>query len=69
MIEAQAINRISLTFAPSVTIVFLFGLLWKCGDLRAALAILGIGYKVGVVASAGKRKQLMNGVPIARGAR
>jgi hypothetical protein len=45
MIEAQAINRISLTFAPSVTIVFLFGLLWKCGDLRAALAILGIGYK------------------------
>ena len=30
----EAINKIPMTFAPSVTTVFLFGLLWKRGDLR-----------------------------------
>jgi solute:Na+ symporter, SSS family len=43
----EAINKIPMTFAPSVTTVFLFGLLWKRGDLRAALATFGIGCSVG----------------------
>jgi solute:Na+ symporter, SSS family len=38
-----------MTFAPSVTTVFLFGLLWKRGDLRAALATFGVGCTLGIV--------------------
>jgi len=45
----QAINKIPMTFAPSVTTVFLFGLLWKRGDLRAALATFSIGCTVGII--------------------
>jgi SSS family solute:Na+ symporter len=45
----EAINKIPMTFAPSVTTVFLFGLLWKRGDLRAALATFGVGCSVGIV--------------------
>ena len=44
----EAINKIPMTFAPSVTTVFLFGLLWKRGDLRAALATFGVGCTLGV---------------------
>ena len=44
----QAINKIPMTFAPSVTTVFLFGLLWKRGDLRAALATFGVGCTLGI---------------------
>ena len=45
----EAINKIPMTFAPSVTTVFLFGLLWKRGDLRAALATFGVGCTMGIV--------------------
>ena len=45
----QAINKIPMTFAPSVTTVFLFGLLWKRGDLRAALATFGVGCTMGII--------------------
>ena len=45
----QAINKIPMTFAPAVTTVFLFGLLWKRGDLRAALATFGVGCTLGIV--------------------
>lgn len=45
----EAINKIPMTFAPAVTTVFLFGLLWKRGDLRAALATFGVGCVVGIV--------------------
>ncbi|MGO9112909.1 MAG: sodium:solute symporter family transporter [Thermoguttaceae bacterium] len=44
----QAINKIPMTFAPAVTTVFLFGLLWKRGDLRAAVATFGVGCTLGV---------------------
>jgi SSS family solute:Na+ symporter len=44
----QAINKIPMTFAPAVTTVFLFGLLWKRGDLRAALATFGVGCTLGL---------------------
>src|SRR5208337_5628933 len=39
----EAINKIPMTFAPSVTTVFLFGVLWKRGDLRAAMATFAVG--------------------------
>ncbi len=44
----EAINKIPMTFAPSVTTVFLFGLLWKRGDLRSALATFGVGCTIGI---------------------
>jgi SSS family solute:Na+ symporter len=44
----QAINKIPMTFAPAVTTVFLFGLLWKRGDLRAAMATFGVGCTLGI---------------------
>ena len=44
----QAINKLPMTFAPAVPTVFLFGLLWKRGDLRAALATFGVGCTLGV---------------------
>ncbi|MGO8750232.1 MAG: sodium:solute symporter family transporter [Thermoguttaceae bacterium] len=44
----QAINKIPMTFAPAVTTIFLFGLLWKRGDLRAALATFGVGCTLGI---------------------
>lgn len=44
----QAINKIPMTFAPAVTTVFLFGLLWKRGDLRAAMATFGVGCTAGM---------------------
>jgi solute:Na+ symporter, SSS family len=44
----EAINKIPMTFAPSVTTVFLFGLLWRRGDLRAALATFGVGCTIGI---------------------
>jgi solute:Na+ symporter, SSS family len=43
----QAINKIPMTFAPAVTTVFLFGLLWKRGKLSAALATFGVGCTLG----------------------
>jgi SSS family solute:Na+ symporter len=45
----EAINKIPMTFAPAVTTIFLFGLLWKRGDLRAALATFGVGCTLGIV--------------------
>ena len=45
----EAINKIPMTFAPSVTTVFLLGLLWKRGDLRAALATFGVGCTLGML--------------------
>ena len=44
----QAINKIPMTFAPAVTTVFLFGLLWKRGDLPTALATFGVGCTLGI---------------------
>lgn len=44
----QAINKIPMTFAPAVTTVFLFGLLWKRGGLRAAMATFGVGCTLGI---------------------
>jgi len=44
----EAINKIPMTFAPAVTTIFIFGLLWKRGDIRAALATFGIGCTLGI---------------------
>jgi SSS family solute:Na+ symporter len=44
----EAINKIPMTFAPAVTTVFLFGLLWRRGDLRAAMATFAVGCSCGI---------------------
>lgn len=43
----EAINKIPMTFAPAVTTVFLFGILWKRGTARAAMATLYAGSLIG----------------------
>jgi solute:Na+ symporter, SSS family len=45
----EAINKIPMTFAPAVTTVFLFGVLWKRGTARAAMATLYLGTALGIV--------------------
>jgi len=45
----EAINKIPMTFAPAVTTVFLFGVLWKRGTRQAAMATLYLGSVIGVI--------------------
>jgi SSS family solute:Na+ symporter len=45
----EAINKIPMTFAPAVTTVFLFGVLWKRGTGQAAMATLYWGTALGIV--------------------
>ena len=45
----EAINKIPMAFAPAVTTVFLFGLLWKRGTLPAAMATFVLGCTIGIV--------------------
>ena len=45
----EAINKIPMTFAPAVTTVFLLGILWKRGNLQAAMATLYAGSLLGIV--------------------
>jgi len=44
-----AINKIPVMFAPAITAVFLWGVLWRRGTRQAALATLSIGFLVGAV--------------------
>jgi SSS family solute:Na+ symporter len=45
----EAVNKIPMTFAPAVTTVFVFGVLWKRGTSQAAMATLYIGSLIGVI--------------------
>jgi len=45
----EAINKIPMTFAPAVTTVFVFGVLWKRGTKEAAMTTLYLGSLIGVV--------------------
>ncbi len=45
----EAVNKIPMTFAPAVTTVFVFGVLWKRGTRQAAMATLYIGSLIGVI--------------------
>jgi SSS family solute:Na+ symporter len=45
----EAVNKIPMTFAPGVTTVFLFGVLWKRGTWQAAMATLYLGTLLGIV--------------------
>ena len=45
----EAINKIPMTFAPAVTTVFVFGVLWRRGTARAAMATLYGGTILGVI--------------------
>jgi solute:Na+ symporter, SSS family len=45
----EAINKIPMTFAPAVTTVFVFGVLWKRGTRQAAMATLYFGSLIGVI--------------------
>jgi solute:Na+ symporter, SSS family len=45
----EAVNKIPMTFAPAVTTVFVFGVLWKRGTRQAAMATLYIGSLIGVL--------------------
>jgi len=45
----EAVNKIPMTFAPAVTTVFVFGLLWKRGTQQAAMMTLYIGSILGVI--------------------
>src|SRR6201996_1577755 len=43
----EAVNKIPMTFAPAVTTVFVFGVLWKRGTKQAAMVPLYIGSLIG----------------------
>ncbi|MGC2402009.1 MAG: sodium/solute symporter [Acidobacteriaceae bacterium] len=45
----EAVNKIPMTFAPAVTTVFVFGVLWKRGTKQAAMATLYFGSLLGVI--------------------
>ncbi len=45
----EAINKIPMVFAPAVTTVFVFGVLWKRGTNQAALATFAIGCTLGIL--------------------
>jgi SSS family solute:Na+ symporter len=45
----EAVNKIPMTFAPAVTTVFVFGVLWKRGTRQAAMATLYFGSLIGVI--------------------
>lgn len=45
----EAINKIPMIFAPAVTTVFVFGVLWKRGTQQAALGTLYFGTIIGVL--------------------
>lgn len=45
----EAINKIPMTFAPAVTTVFVFGVLWKRGTKQGAMATLYLGSLLGVL--------------------
>jgi SSS family solute:Na+ symporter len=44
----EAVNKIPMTFAPAVTTVFVFGVLWKRGTKQAAMTTLYAGSVIGV---------------------
>lgn len=46
----EAINAIAADLAPSITVVFLWGVLWRRGTKEASLATLVSGFCLGVVA-------------------
>lgn len=56
----EAINKIPMTFAPAVTTVFLFGVLWKRGTAQAAMttlyggSVMGVIYFIGDMPSVGR---------------
>jgi SSS family solute:Na+ symporter len=45
----EAINKIPMTFAPAVTIVFVLGVMWKRGTKQAAMTTLYAGSIIGVI--------------------
>jgi SSS family solute:Na+ symporter len=45
----EAINAIAADIAPPITVVFLWGVLWRRGTKEASLATLGTGFCVGVI--------------------
>jgi len=45
----EAVNKIPMTFAPAVTTVFVFGVLWKRGTRQAAMATLYFGTLLGII--------------------
>ena len=45
----EAINKIPMVFAPAVTTVFVFGVLWKRGTTRAAMTTFAVGCSIGIV--------------------
>ena len=45
----EAINKIPMVFAPAVTTVFVFGVLWKRGTTLAAMTTFAIGCSIGIV--------------------
>ncbi|HLE56705.1 MAG TPA: sodium/solute symporter, partial [Rhodothermia bacterium] len=45
----EAVNKIPMTFAPAVTTVFVFGVLWKRGTWQAAMSTLYTGSAIGVI--------------------
>lgn len=45
----EAINKIPMVFAPAVTTVFVFGVLWKRGTILAAMSTFTIGCSIGIV--------------------
>jgi SSS family solute:Na+ symporter len=45
----EAINKIPMVFAPAVTTVFVFGVLWKRGTIHAAMTTFTIGCSIGLV--------------------
>ena len=45
----EAINKIPVAFAPSISTVFLLGVLWARGTKEAALTTLAVGFSIGLV--------------------
>jgi SSS family solute:Na+ symporter len=45
----EAINAIAADIAPPITVVFLWGVLWRRGTKEASLATLSIGFCLGVI--------------------
>jgi SSS family solute:Na+ symporter len=45
----EAINKIPMVFAPAVTTVFVFGVLWKRGTILAAMTTFTIGCTIGII--------------------
>lgn len=45
----EAINKIPMVFAPAVTTVFVFGVLWKRGTVHAAMTTFTAGCSIGIV--------------------